>query len=70
MDAGKAHGATVRVLLYVTETGEVRDVKLVAGSGFDVLDESALEAARRIRYSPGSEGGVPAAMWTQAEISV
>ena len=57
------------MLLLVTETGEVRDVKLMAGSGLEVLDESALEAARRMRFSPGSESGVPTEMWTQAEIS-
>jgi TonB family protein len=69
MGAQRAHGATVRMLLLVTKTGEVRDVKLVAGSGLDALDESAVEAARRMRFSPGSESGVPAEMWTQAEIS-
>jgi TonB family protein len=69
VDGRKARGATVRMLLYVSETGDVREVKLLTGSGILSLDEAALGAARSMRYSPGYAAGAPAAMWTEAEIS-
>jgi hypothetical protein len=56
LDAARVKGARTRLLIYVNEEGEVSEVNL-------------LSAARRMRYSPGSQAGSPAAMWTQAEIS-
>jgi TonB family protein len=66
VDAGR--GGIARLLIYIDEKGEVRDVKLLSSTGIEALDRSAVDAARRMRYRPGSRRGAPAAMWTEAEV--
>lgn len=47
----------LRVL--VAADGRVAEVEIAQGSGFAVLDQSALEAVRGWRFRPGSRGGRP-----------
>ncbi len=68
VDAGQARGPRVRLLIYVTELGEVSEVKLLSGTGIADLDASAIKAAWRMRYVPGSKAGRPTAMWSEAEV--
>jgi protein TonB len=56
---------TVRVQLTVDETGQVVDVKVIAGLGHG-LDESALAAARRATFEPALHCGKP----TQGTVTV
>lgn len=69
LDPRRVRGAHVRLLVYVTESGDVSDVKVLSSSGIDKLDMAAESAARRLRYAPGSRAGSPVAMWTEAEIA-
>ena len=48
--------------------GAAQKVELVTSSGFERLDNSALDAAMRWRYVPGKRGGVAEAMWYQIPI--
>jgi protein TonB len=49
---------TVVLDLIVSETGRVRDVKVVTGLGHG-LTEAAIAAAKRCRFSPGEKNGTP-----------
>lgn len=69
LDPRRVRGAHVRLLLYVSESGDVSDVKVLSSSGIEKLDTAAESAVRRLRYAPGSRAGSPVAMWTEAEIS-
>lgn len=52
---------TVTVRIHVGPDGRVRDVELVASSGFARLDEAALEAVRAWVFRPALVGGEPVA---------
>lgn len=54
---------TVILRVFVTASGEAGQVQLLKSSGFDRLDDSALNAVRRWRFVPGKRGGVPEGMW-------
>ena len=51
----------VRVLVGID--GKAQEVKLQQGSGFDRLDQSALQSIATWRFVPGKRGGIPEAMW-------
>ena len=53
---------TVILQLLVDTQGNVAKVTVVTGSGFALLDESAVDAARHWRFEPAREGGRPTAM--------
>ncbi len=48
---------TVTLLLSIDESGRVTDAKITKSSGYPALDNSALEAAKRWRYSPARKDG-------------
>lgn len=60
-----------RVLLhvYITADGHAGEVKIKQSSGYDRLDESALEAVRRWRFVPAKRGGEAIAMWWDVPIN-
>ena len=59
---GETGRVVVRVL--IGPDGRAQDARLQRSSGFDRLDDWALQAARdRIRFVPGTRNGVPEAMW-------
>ena len=61
-------GQSVNVRIWVSERGAVKEVK-VAGEGvLPACADAALAAARHIRFEPGRQGGIPAAMWTEVRI--
>ena len=57
-------GGTVELRLFVDSAGQVvpDSVRLERSSGYPALDSAALAAAPRLRYTPGTRQGVPAAM--------
>jgi len=59
---------TVELLVFVNENGEVEAVHVARGLPHDLLNRAAVRAARRIRFSPGREKGVPTAMWMRLAI--
>jgi TonB family protein len=65
---GQRQGS-VELLLYVNEKGKVENVKLVRGLPYEELNRIALSSARKIRFSPGMDKGVPAPMWVRLTIA-
>jgi protein TonB len=59
---------TVVLRVLVSADGRTAEVTVVAGSGYLVLDESAVDAARRWRFSPALENGHPTAMAHEVRI--
>jgi protein TonB len=57
----------VRVLIGVD--GTAKEAQLKQSSGFDRLDQAALDTVRKWRYVPGKRGGVPEAMWFTVPIN-
>ncbi len=58
----------VELLLYVNERGEVMEIKVAQGLRDKRLNNSAIEAAREIRFIPGEIKGVPTSMWVRLTI--
>lgn len=48
--------------LLVDVHGNVAQVSVTTGSGFTLLDEAAVDAARRWRFEPARDGDRPIAM--------
>ena len=51
---------SVALQVLVDDKGNPVDVTVVTGSGQSVLDQSAIEAVRRWKFSPALEEGRPA----------
>lgn len=58
---GEQGKVVVRTL--IGTDGQAQEVQLAQSSGFERLDQAALNAARQWRYVPGKRDGVPQAMW-------
>jgi TonB family protein len=61
-------GQSVNVRIWVSEAGQAKQVEAVPSAVLPACVDAALGAARRIRFEPGRQGGVPAAMWTEVRI--
>lgn len=59
----------VLVRVFVDENGEAKQVELKQSSGYDRLDNAALDAVRRWRFKPGTVNGEPKAMWNNVPIN-
>lgn len=49
---------TVRLRVVITAEGRVKDIEVARSSGFDALDDSALQAVRKWKFVPGKQAGV------------
>ncbi|GGP26039.1 energy transducer TonB [Silvimonas amylolytica] len=58
-------GEEGRVLLevHIQADGTVSDIRVKTSSGFPRLDNSALDAVRKWKFTPAKQGGQPIAMW-------
>lgn len=68
----KRLGETGRVIVRVLigPDGRAQDARIHKSSGYERLDQTALETARdRWRYRPGTRNGVPEAMWFNVPIN-
>lgn len=61
-------GGTVRVLFFVDEEGVVRKTRIDETSGYDPLDDAALEVADVYRFSPALNRDVRVAVWISLPI--
>lgn len=64
---GEQGKVVVRVLIGVDGSAQAAEIR--QSSGYDRLDQAALETVRRWRYVPGKRGGVPEAMWFNVPIN-
>jgi TonB family protein len=58
----------VELMLLINEKGEVDDVKITRTPPLDELNRIAVEAARKIRFTPGTEQGIRKPMWVRLAI--
>ncbi len=58
----------VELMLLINEKGEVDDVKVTRTLPLEELNRIAVEAARKIRFTPGTEQGVRKPMWVRLAI--
>ena len=63
---GEQGKVIVRVL--IGADGSAQDAQLKTSSGYERLDNAALETVRKWRYVPGKRGGVPETMWFDVPI--
>lgn len=64
---GEQGKVVVRVLIGADGTAQRAELKV--SSGYDRLDQSAVEYVMKCRYVPGKVGGVPRAMWYEAPVN-
>jgi protein TonB len=60
---------TVRLRVRVTEDGRARQVDIHQSSGYDLLDDAALDAVRQWRFTPAQRGDTPVASWVIVPIA-
>jgi TonB family protein len=53
--------------ILVTENGDVDSVLIFRGLGHG-LDEQATEVARKLKFSPATQGGKPIPYWTKLSV--
>lgn len=59
----------VVVRVFIETNGSASKAEIAQSSGFDRLDQTALDTVRRWRYVPGKRAGVPEAMWFNVPIN-
>lgn len=55
--------------MYIDAEGVPQKLEVNKSSGYERLDQQALEAVRRWRFVPGKRNGVPEAMWNIVPIN-
>ncbi len=55
-------GTTI-VRVNIDQEGKVLDIQLKKSSGYDRLDQAALDGIRKWRFKPGTSNGTPQPMW-------
>ena len=70
-NASKRRGEQGMVLVSVLigADGVAQDAKVKTSSGFELLDQAALNTVKSWKYVPGKRGGVPEAMWFNVPIN-
>lgn len=63
---GEQGKVVLRVL--IDAEGQPQHIELQQSSGYERLDQQALEAVRRWRFVPGKRNGIPEAMWNVVPI--
>lgn len=61
---------TADIEIYVLPSGRVGDARIVRSTGYEALDQSALdEAKRKWRLTPATRDGVPFAQWHRLRVT-
>ena len=60
---------TVTISVLIGMDGSAQDAKVKTSSGFELLDQAALNTVKNWRYVPGKRGGVPETMWFNVPIN-
>lgn len=59
----------VVVRVYISTEGQASQASVKTSSGFERLDQAALNTVLKWRYVPGKRGGVPEAMWFDVPVN-
>lgn len=60
---------SVQLRVFVTTDGHAGDIRVHQGSGFERLDQAAIDAVRRWRFVPARQGDGPVAAWVIVPIN-
>ncbi|MBS0356238.1 MAG: energy transducer TonB [Proteobacteria bacterium] len=60
---------SVQLRVFVTADGRAGDIRVHLGSGFERLDQAAIDAVRRWRFVPARQGDGPVAAWVIVPIN-
>ena len=55
--------------VFIDAEGSPQQIEIRQSSGYERLDQQALDAVRRWRFVPGKRNGVPEAMWNIVPIN-
>ncbi|MEG1455038.1 MAG: energy transducer TonB, partial [Comamonas sp.] len=55
--------------VFIDVEGKPQTIEIRQSSGFDRLDQQAIESVKRWRFVPGKRNGVPEAMWNIVPIN-
>lgn len=55
-------GVTILYLL-IDENGEIQNVKIAKSMGFDVCDQAAIEAVKKVKWKPAMQRDTPVKVW-------
>ena len=66
--AAHEHGR-VAMIICISSSGKVDDVKLAASSGYPRLDEAGLNIASQYRFKPATREGIPVAACVRYQIN-
>jgi protein TonB len=61
-------GGTPIVWIHIATTGEVDDARVFESSGFEALDQAAINVARAMRFTPAMNGDAVTDAWVQIPI--
>lgn len=64
----RGHEGTVELRIHVLRSGATGGVEILRSSGHTVLDDAALEAAMRWRFTPATRGGRPVDLWIEMPV--
>lgn len=62
-------GGTVRLLVFISATGEVEETRIAASSGQIALDNAAMRVGNQIRFRPARRGDCPVPVWNVLPLS-
>jgi len=65
----KGYQGTVRLKVEVLPDGRVGEIELKESSGYDVLDQSALDTVKKWRFIPAMKGKTPISCWVIVPIT-
>ena len=60
---------TVHVRVFIDEAGTVREIEVMESSGYELLDEAALKAAEKMRFTPAMSRDKTTAVWLELPIT-
>jgi TonB family protein len=62
-------GGTVRVWVFIDESGSVKNTRVVESSGYPALDKAAEEAMKVVKFSPALNRDQKVAVWVQFPVT-
>lgn len=65
----RGYEGEVKLKVFVLENGKVGKIEIIRPSGYEILDESALEAVRKWLFVPGRENGREISSWVTVPIT-
>lgn len=65
----RGYEGEVKLKVYVLANGKVGEIKVIRPSGYEILDQSALEAVKKWVFVPGRENGKEISSWVTVPIT-